>query len=285
MNGHNRSSIFEYAILNGECIPAAQAQVSIFNQALLSSFGVYEAIKVERGRPFYLEGHLQRLLKSAQMLDLALEVEVAMLVNWFELLNQVDPQATWRLTIIAFGAVAAGDWPIIAMQPEPLRTYPDQLYRDGAQAVLFEGQRALPACKSLNTLVNFLARRAATQAGALEGLLHHAGYLTEGARSNLFAVRQGQLVTPPASAVLSGITRDLIVQVMKDTPYPVFEAWLSTDLSGYDEFFISSTSMHVMPVTRVGGQQIGSGQVGPVTKLAMNRFQAHYRQVMGFQDE
>ena len=166
------------------------------------------------------------------------------------------------------------------MRPEALRSYPDHLYRTGASAVLFEGQRALPACKSLNTLVNFLARRVATQAGALEGLLHHNGSLTEGARSNLFAVHQGQLVTPPASEVLSGITRDIIVQVMQDTAHPVTEATLSTDLTRYDEIFISSTSMHVMPITRIDGQPIGAGSVGPVTSLAMARFETHYREVM-----
>ncbi len=281
MNKNNRSQIFNYAILNGACIPQAQAQVSIFDQALLSSFGVYEAIKVDQGRPFYLEEHLQRLLKSAELLDLSLGVDVPTLVDWFNRLKQVDPQATWRLTIIGLGTVEAGSRPVVAMQPEPLRSYPEQLYRYGARVVLYEGQRALPACKSLNTLVNFLARRAATRAGALEGLLHHAGYLTEGARSNLFAVRRGQLLTPPAATVLAGITRDIIVQVMADTPYPVVEVSLSIDLSQYEEIFISSTSMHVMPVTEIDGQPVGAGQVGPITRVAMARFKAHYQQVMG----
>jgi branched-subunit amino acid aminotransferase/4-amino-4-deoxychorismate lyase len=227
-----------------------------------------------------LEEHLDRLLQSAAMVGLSLDPDVATLAQWFGQLNRLDPRATWRLTIIAIGAVEAGVEPIVAMRPEPLRRYPAQFYQDGASAALYEGQRALPACKSLNTLVNFLARRAATEAGALEGLLHHNGYLTEGARSNLFAARQGRLFTPPATEILSGITRDVILQVMVDTPYPVVEAPLPTDLALYDEIFISSTSMHVMPITHVDGQQIGLGLVGPITKLAMARFESHYRQVM-----
>ena len=267
-------------MVNGERRLVAEAQVPIFNQALLSSFGVYEAVKVEAGRPFYLEEHLHRLLQSAAMLDLALDLDVPTLAAWFDRLNRLDPQATWRLTIVAIGAVEAEAEPIVAMRPEPMRTYPARFYQAGASVVLYEGQRALPACKSLNTLVNFLARRAATEVGALEGVLHHNGYLTEGARSNLFAVRQGQLLTPPATEVLSGITRDVILQVMADTPYPVAEAPLPADLSLYEEIFISSTSMHVMPVSRIDGQPIGSGRVGAITKLAMARFEAHYRAVM-----
>jgi branched-subunit amino acid aminotransferase/4-amino-4-deoxychorismate lyase len=163
-----------------------------------------------------------------------------------------------------------------------LPTSAADFYQNGAAAVLYEGLRFMPACKSMNTLVNTLARRAATRAGALEGLLHHHGYLTEGGRSNIFAVRQGQLVTPPADEVLSGITRDVIIQVMQDTSYPVSETPLLADVSLYDELFISSTSMHVMPITRIDGRLIGAGRVGPITQVALARFNTHYRQVMGF---
>ncbi len=281
MNKPELTSLFDYAVVDGRHLPVDQAQISIFNKAVFASFGIYETVKVDQGQPFYLEEHLHRLHRSAEMLDLAFNVDVPTLTSWFNQISQVEPEATWRLSIIVLGSVEAGKEPMIAMRPEALPTYPDELYRDGAGAILYEGQRALPACKSLNTLVNFLARRAATQVGALEGLLHHNGYLTEGARSNLFAVRHGQLITPPASTVLSGITRDIIVQLMEDTDYPVLEAPLSVELSLYEEFFISSTSMHVMPISQIDGRSVGAGRVGPVTRLAMTQFEAHYREVMG----
>jgi branched-subunit amino acid aminotransferase/4-amino-4-deoxychorismate lyase len=273
--------IFDHAVVNGQCMPIEQAQISIFNKALFSSFGVYESVKVDRGRPFYLEEHLRRLLKSAAMLELNLGVDPVTLAAWFDQLLQLDRQATWSLRSVGIGAIEAGQSAIVAMQADPLPTYPGAFYQTGAAAVLYEGQRALPACKSLNTLVNYLARRAATRAGALEGLLHHDGYLTEGSRSNLFAVRQGQLVTPPENKVLSGITRDIVVRIMQETPHPVIEAPISIDLSLYEEIFISSTSMHVMPITQIDGQPVGSGQVGPITRLAIERFARHYQQVMG----
>jgi branched-subunit amino acid aminotransferase/4-amino-4-deoxychorismate lyase len=214
------------------------------------------------------------------MLELDLGVDVPTLAAWFERLGQVEPQATWTLRIFGIGATEAGSKPIIAMQADSLPLYPRTFYETGASAVLYEGQRHLPACKSLNTLANYLARRAATQVGALEGLLYHHDHLTEGARSNLFAMQQGQLITPPETEVLSGITRDIIIQIMRGTAYPVIEAPVLVDLSLYEEIFISSTSLHVMPITRIDGQAIGASQVGPVTRLAMERFERHYRQVM-----
>lgn len=272
--------IFDYAVVNGKLMPLEQAQISLFNKAYFSSFGVYESVKVDHGRPFYLAEHLRRLHKSAAMLELELGVDVPTLAGWAGLLCQIDPQASWSLRILAIGAAEPGGQPIIGMQAEPLAAYPPTFYENGATAVLYEGQRALPRCKSLNTLVNYLARRVAIRAGALEGLLHHHGYLTEGSRSNLFVVRQGQLLTPPETEVLSGITRDIILHVMHETAYLVVEAPLAIDLSLYEEIFISSTSMHVMPITRIGEVMIGAGRVGPVARLAMERFARHYRRVM-----
>jgi branched-subunit amino acid aminotransferase/4-amino-4-deoxychorismate lyase len=272
--------IFDYIILNGDLIPLEQAHISLFNPAYFSSFGVYETVKIDQGRPFYLAEHLHRLHKSAQMIGLELGVTVETLEAWFNKLLNLDPHATWSLKILVLGAMEAAGNPIIALQPTPLPTYPDAFYERGASAVCYEGQRFKPMCKSLNTLVNTLARRAATQAGALEGLLHYDGYFTEGSRSNLFVVHKGQLLTAPATTVLSGITRDIILAVMAETDYPVVETEVIADPQRYDEIFISSTSMHVMPITQIEGQPVGDGQVGPLTKVAMSQFKAHYQHLM-----
>jgi len=280
MNQPPDSTIFNFAIFNGELLPIDQAKISIFNQAFFSSFGVYETVKVDQGRPFFLEEHLHRLQNSAEQLDLELNVDRRTLAEWVGKLRAVDPQATWSLKIIVLGTTEPEDLPIIAMQPVPLPTYPAKMYRSGAAAILFEGQRVMPACKSLNTLVNYLARYRARQAGALEGLLHHNGYLTEGARSNLFAVQKGVILTPPTAEVLSGITRDVIFQVMARSPHPVIEAQLPTDLSLYEEVFISSTSMHVMPITTIDNRPVGNGRVGPITQIVMDRFNQFYAEYM-----
>jgi D-alanine transaminase/branched-chain amino acid aminotransferase len=273
--------IFDFALLNGQLLPVSDAQVPVTNKALFASFGVYETIKVVQGRPFYGDEHLERLLISAGLLHIDLQVDVSTLHYWFKMLADVDRSATWSLRILALGAVEPGALPFIAMWAEPVPTYAGSLYQEGATAILFAGQRSLPACKSLNTLVNFLARREAQQVGALEGLLHHKRQLTEGSRSNVFAVRQGQLITPPAAEVLSGITREVILQVMQDSDIPVVETLLPVDISLYDEFFISSTSMHVMPITQIDNRPVGKGRVGPITREVMARFEVHYREIMG----
>lgn len=182
--------------------------------------------------------------------------------------------------MLGLGDLEKGTHPVVGLQALPLATYPDSFYQDGAKAILYEGKRAIPLCKSLNTLVNYMAGYLARKAGALEGLLHNDGYLTEGSRSSLFVVRDGQLLTCPQERVLPGITRDVLMRVMQETDYPIIEADMPIDLSLYEEVFITATSMHVMPITQVDGNPVGDGKVGPVTQLAMTRFNDYYRQVI-----
>jgi D-alanine transaminase len=137
----------------------------------------------------------------------------------------------------------------------------------------------LPACKSLNTLVNYLARRTARQKGAWKACCTTTAASPK-ARA-LTCLPCGRAAHhPPAEQVLYGITREVILQVMQEAGQPVSEAPLSTNLAEYEEIFISSTSMHVMPITTIDHQPVGNGLVGPITRRAMEKFNAYYQDYM-----
>jgi D-alanine transaminase len=123
----------------------------------------------------------------------------------------------------------------------------------------FEGQRFMPEAKSLNTLVSFLARRRAWAAGAHEGMLWHDDLVTEGSSSNVFAVQDDVLITPPAHQVLSGVTRDLVLGLARSDGIRFGTSTSSCNDDGVSECFITSTSRHVMPVsTRPAARGKGS---------------------------
>lgn len=275
------TQIFDYALVNGALHRAEIAQVSLFHPVFLGAFGVYETVKVDKGRAFHLNDHLKRLHQSAQHLDLELPVPIPTLATWFETLLKVDREATFTLRILVLADPTSSENQIVAFLPEPLRTYSPEIYQQGATVVLYEGQRAVPQSKSLNTLVNYLARREATRHDALEALLCHDGQVTEGARSNVFGVKEGRLITPPAASVLNGITREIVVHLMAGTDHPVAEErLLCANLGDYTELFITATSLHVVPVTRLNGGRVGDGAVGPITRQVMARFEAYYQDYM-----
>jgi D-alanine transaminase len=270
--------LLDYVLVNGVLMRPETAQISLRHPIFRSSYGVYESIKVDAGHAFHLHDHLDRLHQSARFLDFAIPVSVAALATWLEVLLAVDRRATFTLRILVLPDPTDKQDPLVAFLPEKLQTYADALYRRGASAILYQGQRAVPRSKSLNTLVNFLARRQADRQQVLEALLFHGGQLLEGSRSNLFAVEGKALITPPEDRVLSGITRDIVIRVMANSEFPVVERNVAdNDLSMFSETFITSTSMHVMPITRIDGETVGSGGVGPVTRQVMGRFENYYR--------
>jgi branched-chain amino acid aminotransferase len=100
------------------------------------------------------------------------------------------------------------------------------------------------------------------------------GYVSEGSGQNLFAVRDGVLLTPPLSAgILSGITRDSIVRIARDAGIEVREANLLRDqLYTADEAFFTGTAAELTPIRSIDGVQVGAGRMGPVTRRLQESF-------------
>jgi branched-subunit amino acid aminotransferase/4-amino-4-deoxychorismate lyase len=268
---------FYHVSLNGKIVPADMARISLLNPAWQNGFGVYESIEVIKGVPFHLEEHLARLADSARLIELELPYVAADMTRWVkDLIARIEGDCILR--VVALGAASEDDERTVAILPQLLPRYPEQYYHCGVRLVSYEGCRHLPACKSLNTLVNFLARRHATRAGVHEAVLCSNGKLTEGSRSNIFAVQRGELLTPPTGQVLSGITRDIALRLAAEAGIVVRERSLYlAQITQYDEFFITSTSMHVMPVVAIDDLEVDRGHVGRVTAELMQHFDEYHR--------
>jgi branched-subunit amino acid aminotransferase/4-amino-4-deoxychorismate lyase len=266
------------AAVNGVIVPLSEARLSLVHPIFSTSFGVYESIQIEAGRPFHLTDHLIRLQSSAELINLVLPTENEQLHIWANRLMAELPPLSYSLQVLAIGEAEAGLDTTVAFIPRPITTYDDRFFSLGVGAIIYPGSRYLPQSKTMNTLVNHLSRTAARQQNALEAILVHQNCLMEGARSNLFVVHAEtrQLLTPPADQVLSGVTREIVLKLMKETDHPVIEAEIKSD-TPLAEMFITSTSMHVMPITRFNGKPVGDGLVGPITHLAHALFEAYYR--------
>lgn len=268
-----------YVSRNGALISPTDAAISVFNPAIYGSFGVYESMQVTNGVVFERDAHLARLAHSAAVIGLPLPADVTIIGRWVvEILaaNQMAECAECTLRLFVVGPENGGE-PCAYLWPQPAPVYPPAYYTKGADAITFEAQRYLPEAKSLNTLASFMAQRAARGQQVHEALLYHDGRLTEGSNSNLFAVINGTVVTPPAHEVLSGVTRDIVIALATRHGIPLQQAALPVDgISGWQECFITSTSRHIMPVTRVDGRPIGNGRVGPLTQQLSALFEAYF---------
>jgi len=123
-----------------------------------------------------------------------------------------------------------------------------------------------------------MAKSEANRYGAGEGLmLTHDGHVGEATGDNIFLVKDGELLTPPASVgILQGITRDTVIMLAKGLGVTVREPLITQyDVYNADEVFLTGTAAEVIPAVQFDGRLIGDGKPGPMTKQLIAAFREH----------
>lgn len=263
---------------NGTLIEPSQANISIFNPVIYGAFGVYESIQLCSGVIFLLDDHLERLAESAATIDLALPADLATIGRWTHQVVAANGCQDGIMRLFALGP-SPDNGPQVFIWPEPPRALSPHIYTEGVGAVTYQGERALPQAKSLNTLVNHMAKTRALQAGEHEGLLvDRHGCVTEGSSSNLFVVEDGTLLTARAEDVLAGVTQQEVLRLAERLTIPVERRPIPlAERHRWDEAFLTSTSRHVLPLVRLDGKAIGSGRPGPVTGRLREAFEEYFQ--------
>lgn len=262
---------------NGRLIAPAEAHISIFNPVIYGAFGVYESIQLCQGVIFLLDDHLERLAESAAAIDLTLPADLPTIARWTHETITANSGQDAIIRLFALGP-SRQNGPEVFIWPEPPRSFPPELFEQGVGAVIYRGERALPHAKSLNTLVNHMAKERALRAGEHEGVLvDRHGCVTEGSSSNLFVVREGVLLTAPEEDVLAGVTQQEVLRLAEELGITVERRPLPlAERASWDEAFLTSTSRHVLPLVRLDGQIIGAGTPGPLTMKLRQSFEDHF---------
>ena len=125
-----------------------------------------------------------------------------------------------------------------------------------------------------NYINSMLALREAIDSGCEEALLlDNEGYVAEGSGENVFIVRNGRVHTPELTSCLEGVTRDTILNFVRDMGLELVERRITRDeVYIADEAFFTGTAAEVVPIRELDGRQIGSGRRGPVTEQLQTRY-------------
>jgi branched-chain amino acid aminotransferase len=275
-------------IHTGEAIlPASEAGVPVLDHGFLFGDSVYEVVRSANGRSFMLEEHLDRMRLSAAMIYFELpwaDAEIERRLQ--ELRARLGADECYFRIIATRGPGPISllpdgcDRPGLYLIACDLIRYPERMYSEGCTVAvvhrLRNDPRALdPRAKTGNYLNNMLGMIEAKEAGADDALfLNQDHHLTEATTSNVWVVENGKVITPPlAAGILAGITRDWILKMLPAAGVPVEEATVDHDrLVAADEVFLSGTVKGVMPVARIDSRPVGAGSPGPVTRLAMERY-------------
>lgn len=252
--------------LDGEVLDPGDAVVPVFDHGLTVGDGAFETLRTERGVPFAMRRHLDRLRRSLERLGIPLEVDDDVLREAMcAVADSWGVPARVRLT------VTAGNGPLGSGRDDG----PSTVFVAGSafeargetEAVVTVPWRrnefsAIAGVKSTSYAENVVALQRARDAGAGEALLANtAGELCEGTGSNVFVVLDGEVVTPPlSSGCLAGVTREILLDhvTVAEQPLP-FDV-----LDTADEVFLTSSTRDVMGVHRVDDRALDAP--GPVTR-------------------
>ncbi|MBM6507622.1 D-amino-acid transaminase [Staphylococcus pasteuri] len=268
--------------INGEFLNQDEAKVSYEDRGYVFGDGIYEYIRAYEGKLFTVKEHFERFLRSANEIGLDLTYTVDELIELVRKLLEVNDVKNGGIYIQATRGVAPREhsFPTPPVKPVIMaftKSY-DRPYEDlenGIYTMTTEDIRWLRCdIKSLNLLGNVLAKEFAVKYNASEAIQHRGETVTEGASSNVYAIKDGKIYTHPINNfILNGITRRVIKWISEDKNIPFIEETFTVDfLKNADEVIISSTSAEVMPVVKIDGEDVGDGKVGTVTRQLQEGF-------------
>jgi branched-chain amino acid aminotransferase len=283
--------------VDGQIVPQADAKISVLSHGLQRGAAVFDVGALRLGVNgsrllFRPREHIARFLRSASLVGLDVgwdagallegTVQVARasgtasaLVRWSAFVSTLEPDVVPRagtrarvaIAILPLDATAA-----VADQPRPsLRvTIPRDVRKAGPE--VFPPEAKVGA----SYLGPMLAKRQAQARGYDEVvLLDGEGRVAEAPTANVFAVKDGALLTPPLGRVLPGITRDSVLVLARAEGVAAREVDLSPDdLAGADEAFLAATSLPVQAIASIDGHLLKGGAPGPLTARIRDRLLA-----------
>jgi branched-chain amino acid aminotransferase len=241
------------------------------------------AYETPRGTAIFRhDDHLQRLFKSAELYYMPIPYTLEELrAATHELIAANELRECYIRPIVYRGYGNMGLYPLDCNVEVSIAVWPWGAYLgedgklSGVRAKVSSWRRIshdalIPHAKASGQYLNsVLAKIEASKAGYQEAILLDAqGFVSEGSGENIYAIRDGQILTPPQTAgILDGISRKSVIQIARDLGYEVVERNLArAELYLAEEVFLSGTAAELVPVREIDDHLIGSGEPGPITR-------------------
>ncbi len=278
--------------LNGQFLPIAEAKISVLDRGFIFGDGVYEVIPVYSRHIFRLQEHLQRLRHSLDSIKLAnpySDAEWANIIRELVARNEADDQ---YLYLHITRGVAKRDHafpappvsPTVFLMSNPLNTPPTALLQSGISAITAPDNRWLRCdIKAISLLPNVLLRQMAVDAGCAETIMIRDNeFLTEGAASNIFVVKNGVLLAPPKNnLMLPGITYDVVLELAAENGIShQVRKILVDEVFRADELLLTSSTKEVLAITLLDGKPTGTGKPGAMFAKLHELYQKFKQEVM-----
>ncbi len=276
---------------NGELIPWREANVHFLTHTLHYGLGVFEGVrayKTDQGSAvFRLQDHTDRFFKSAKILKMDIEYEPEELNEaQLTVVRENGLESAYIRPLLFYGSegmgirashlrthvfIAAWEWGAYLGEDGLVNGIKVKTSSFSRLHVNVSMCRAKACGHYINSI---LALHEALDNGADEALLLDTeGYVMEGTGENIFIVRNGTVITPDLTSALEGITRDTVIQLIRELNLPFVERRITRDeVYIADEAFFTGTAAEVTPIRELDGRPIGNGGRGPITEKLQSMY-------------
>lgn len=268
--------------LNGKTVEWKSAQTHVLSHGLHYGGSVFEGIRIYNGRIFKLREHMERLLRSAQMIGMPMTISVDELcqatteiVAKNNLTDGYIRPLAWR------GAEELGIGATRCTPQVMIACWPWGKYfgaNEGITLCTSKWRKPDPTTAATASktgalyVVNTMAKHEAIHKGYSDALMmDYRGYVAEISAANLFMIKDGKLFTPIPDCFLNGITRLTVIDLAKEAGIEVQECRIMPDeLMNADEIFVTGTLAEVTPVVKIDEKVF---PIGETTRQLIHLYQ------------
>jgi D-alanine transaminase len=273
----------EITYFNGNFIPKEEVKISPDDRGFLFADGIYEVVRWYEGFFYDMNSHVTRLKRSLRELRINWDAtdKFPSIANELIKLNKLEYQPAMVYLQVTRGAARRShSFPSPEVTPTAYAFawgfVPDTSAKESGIKVMMKEDIRWSRCdiKSVALLANTISFQEAQENGLKECIFVRNGLITEGSHSNIFFIIEGTLFTHPESNnVLSGVTRKNILRIAQDSGIKIREEAVQENRIRFiQEAFITNTSLEISPVVELGGNTLGDGLPGPVTRLIREKF-------------
>ncbi len=263
----------DFAYINRKIYPLEKAyKIHVEDRGYQYADAVYEAMRYEDGRIIRLYDHLERLKRNLELLEIPFEFD-------FEKMKKTllhIAKKTGYEKVLLYLQISRGIskrehtfpekiYPQIVITAREFLPLPEEVRNKGIKCIThFDERWKRVDIKTTNLLPNALAREMAKRKGKRDAILFKKDLeIKEASSANIFIVKDEIIYTPPLDGILEGITRKEVIEAINDLKIRFYERRIYfQDIFLCDEFFISGTSIDILPVVEVDNYKIGNGKPG-----------------------
>ncbi len=278
--------------VNGDFFPRDEAKVSVYDSGFMMGDGIWEGLRLTKGRVAFIDEHMDRLIEASKAIDLDIGLDHGALVSAVYktlAVNDMHDGVHLRLMVTRGKKKNPFQDPRLSVYGPTIVIIPE--YKVASEATINAGLSLFtvhvhrqtpdsqdPKLNSHSKLNCILALIQALKAGGDEALmLDPHGFVNTCNSTNFFIIRKGEVWTSTGDYCMNGITRRKVIEACLEAGIPVRERNYSlVDTYGADEAFVTGTFGAQTPVVSIDGRTIGDGKPGPMFR----RIRALYKDLV-----